>query len=85
MRVAVFSQVKRAAWGGPAIAVGVAAQQRRARGQGRTVDNFVAQLRSKLEADPDRPKHLLTVRGSGYRFVSPPADHSSKTRQEGQG
>jgi DNA-binding response OmpR family regulator len=39
-------------------------------GQGRTVDNFVAQLRAKLEADPDRPKHLLTVRGSGYRFVS---------------
>jgi DNA-binding response OmpR family regulator len=38
-------------------------------GQGRTVDNFVAQLRSKLEADPDRPKHLVTVRGSGYRFV----------------
>jgi len=38
-------------------------------GQGRTVDNFVAQLRSKLESDPDRPKHLLTVRGSGYRFV----------------
>jgi two-component system alkaline phosphatase synthesis response regulator PhoP len=38
-------------------------------GQGRTVDNFVAQLRAKLETDPDRPKHLLTVRGSGYRFV----------------
>jgi DNA-binding response OmpR family regulator len=38
-------------------------------GQGRTVDNFVAQLRVKLEADPDRPKHLLTVRGSGYRFA----------------
>jgi two-component system alkaline phosphatase synthesis response regulator PhoP len=38
-------------------------------GHGRTVDNFVAQLRAKLEADPDRPKHLLTVRGSGYRFV----------------
>jgi DNA-binding response OmpR family regulator len=38
-------------------------------GQGRTVDNFVAQLRAKLEADPDRPRHLLTVRGSGYRFV----------------
>jgi two-component system, OmpR family, alkaline phosphatase synthesis response regulator PhoP len=35
----------------------------------RTVDNFVAQLRAKLEADPDRPRHLLTVRGSGYRFV----------------
>jgi two-component system alkaline phosphatase synthesis response regulator PhoP len=37
-------------------------------GQARTVDNFVAQLRAKLEDDPDRPKHLLTVRGSGYRF-----------------
>lgn len=38
-------------------------------GQARTVDNFVAQLRAKLEEDPDQPKHLLTVRGSGYRFV----------------
>jgi two-component system, OmpR family, alkaline phosphatase synthesis response regulator PhoP len=38
-------------------------------GQARTVDNFVAQLRAKLEADPDEPRHLLTVRGSGYRFV----------------
>jgi DNA-binding response OmpR family regulator len=35
----------------------------------RTVDNFVAQLRAKVEADPERPIHLLTVRGSGYRFV----------------
>ena len=35
----------------------------------RTVDNFVAQLRAKLEVDPDQPVHLLTVRGSGYRFV----------------
>ena len=34
----------------------------------RTVDNFVAQLRAKLEVDPDSPRHLLTVRGSGYRF-----------------
>jgi DNA-binding response OmpR family regulator len=38
-------------------------------GQARTVDNFMAQLRSKLEVDPERPRHLLTVRGSGYRFV----------------
>ncbi len=36
----------------------------------RTVDNFVAQLRAKLEADPDQPTYLLTVRGSGYRFVT---------------
>jgi two-component system alkaline phosphatase synthesis response regulator PhoP len=34
----------------------------------RTVDNFVAQLRSKLEIDPERPRHFITVRGSGYRF-----------------
>jgi DNA-binding response OmpR family regulator len=38
-------------------------------GPARTVDNFVAQLRAKLEVDPDRPVHLLTVRGSGYRFA----------------
>ena len=37
-------------------------------GQARTVDNFVAQLRAKLERDPNQPRHLLTVRGSGYRF-----------------
>ena len=35
----------------------------------RTVDNFVAQLRAKLEDDPASPRHLLTVRGVGYRLV----------------
>ncbi len=39
-------------------------------GSRRTVDNFVAQLRAKLEVDPELPKHFLTVRGSGYRFLS---------------
>ena len=38
-------------------------------GTTRTVDNFLLQLRAKLEADPDEPKHLVTVRGVGYRFV----------------
>lgn len=38
-------------------------------GQLRTVDNFVAQLRAKIEDDPNRPQYLLTVRGSGYRFA----------------
>jgi two-component system OmpR family response regulator len=37
-------------------------------GSRRTVDNFVAQLRAKLERDPDAPLHLVTVRGTGYRF-----------------
>jgi DNA-binding response OmpR family regulator len=46
--------------------------------QVRTVDNFVAQLRSKLEEQPDRPRHFLTVRGSGYRFV--PNDRGGPTR-----
>jgi DNA-binding response OmpR family regulator len=35
----------------------------------RTVDNFVAALRAKLEDDPANPKHLLTVRGVGYRLL----------------
>jgi len=34
----------------------------------RTIDNFLLQLRSKLEDDPVAPEHLLTVRGVGYRF-----------------
>jgi two-component system alkaline phosphatase synthesis response regulator PhoP len=38
-------------------------------GQPRTVDNFVAQLRAKLEPDPEKPAYFITVRGSGYRFV----------------
>jgi len=38
-------------------------------GTPRTVDNFIAQLRSKLEDDPANPGHLLTVRGVGYRLV----------------
>jgi two-component system, OmpR family, alkaline phosphatase synthesis response regulator PhoP len=39
-------------------------------GTTRTVDNFLLQLRSKLELDPGEPKHLVTVRGVGYRFVN---------------
>jgi DNA-binding response OmpR family regulator len=37
-------------------------------GGGRTVDVHVRWLRSKVEADPERPVHLVTVRGVGYRF-----------------
>ncbi|MEZ4375254.1 MAG: response regulator transcription factor [Polyangiaceae bacterium] len=36
----------------------------------RTIDNFLLQLRNKLEPDPSRPRHLVTVRGVGYRFVA---------------
>jgi DNA-binding response OmpR family regulator len=38
----------------------------------RAIDHFVARLRKYLEAEPSQPKHLLTVRGVGYRFVSRP-------------
>ena len=37
-------------------------------GSPRTVDNFVGQLRKRLEEDPEKPRHFITVRGSGYRF-----------------
>lgn len=37
-------------------------------GTPRTIDNFLQQLRQKLEDDPTDPKHFLTVRGVGYRF-----------------
>lgn len=35
----------------------------------RTVDNFILNLRKKIEDDHSRPKHLLTVHGAGYKFV----------------
>jgi len=34
----------------------------------RVVDNHIVSLRRKLEADPSRPKHILNIRGMGYRF-----------------
>lgn len=39
----------------------------------RTVDVHVVELRRKLEADPGRPRHLLTVRKTGYRLALTPA------------
>ncbi len=34
----------------------------------RTVDNFIATLRAKIEENPAQPRHLITVRGVGYRL-----------------
>jgi len=39
----------------------------------RAIDNFIVRLRRYIEDDPTRPRHLLTVRGLGYRFVASPA------------
>ncbi len=35
----------------------------------RTVDNHIALLRTKLEDDPSRPRHLITVHGVGYKLI----------------
>jgi DNA-binding response OmpR family regulator len=37
----------------------------------RAIDNFIVRLRRYLEDDPAKPKYLVTVRGVGYKFVSP--------------
>ena len=38
----------------------------------RAIDNFIVRLRRYIEEDPSAPRHLLTVRGVGYRFVADP-------------
>jgi DNA-binding response OmpR family regulator len=39
----------------------------------RAIDNFVVRLRRYIEDNPAKPRHLLTVRGVGYRFLAQPA------------
>ena len=42
----------------------------------RTVDNFIVKLRRKIEKSPDKPVHILTVYGFGYKLAAgeaPPA------------
>jgi DNA-binding response OmpR family regulator len=56
MRAFAREQIMQAVWGG-----GHA-------GTLRTIDNFVARLRTKIEEDPGSPRHIETVRGVGYRF-----------------
>jgi DNA-binding response OmpR family regulator len=38
----------------------------------RAIDNFIVRLRRYIETEPAKPKHLLTVRGLGYQFVTNP-------------
>jgi DNA-binding response OmpR family regulator len=56
MRALTREQIMQAVWG-----AGHA-------GTLRTVDNFIARLRTKIEDDPSNPRHIETVRGVGYRF-----------------
>src|SRR5688500_4419039 len=36
----------------------------------RAIDNFIVRLRKYIEDEPSRPRHLLTVRGVGYKFIA---------------
>ena len=38
----------------------------------RAIDNFIVRLRRYIEDDPGNPRHVLTVRGVGYRFFARP-------------
>ncbi|MFM2125824.1 MAG: hypothetical protein RL328_2275 [Acidobacteriota bacterium] len=38
----------------------------------RAIDNFMVRLRRYIEDEPSSPRHMLTVRGVGYRFVAEP-------------
>jgi two-component system, OmpR family, alkaline phosphatase synthesis response regulator PhoP len=44
----------------------------------RAIDNFIVRLRRYMEREPGKPRHLLTVRGIGYRFVPSPGGKNSK-------
>lgn len=39
----------------------------------RAIDNFIVRLRRYIEDEPAQPRHLLTVRGVGYRFIAEPS------------
>jgi two-component system OmpR family response regulator len=43
----------------------------------RAPDQFILRLRKHFEADPANPRHLLTIRDLGYRFVARPEDNGS--------
>lgn len=35
----------------------------------RTVDSHIANIRKKIEDDPSEPKHIISIRGVGYKFI----------------
>jgi two-component system response regulator RegX3 len=43
-------------------------------GSARTVDNVIAHLRTKIGDEAGGPRHLVTLRGAGYRFELEPED-----------
>jgi DNA-binding response OmpR family regulator len=51
--------------------------------QTRAVDNFIVRLRRYLEPNSRFPKHLLTVRGTGYRLLPEPAPAPDEVPEAG--
>jgi DNA-binding response OmpR family regulator len=45
----------------------------------RAIDNFIVRLRRYIEEEPSKPRHLVTVRGLGYKFV-PFSDKKTLTK-----
>ena len=41
----------------------------------RTVDTFMLNLRKSFEENPSQPRHFLSIRGAGYRFISDSTEH----------
>ena len=48
----------------------------------RAIDNFVVRLRKYIEDEPSQPRHLLTVRGVGYRFIPEPLEDAARRSPE---
>jgi len=42
----------------------------------RTIDAHVKNLRRKIEPDPAHPRHVITVRGAGYKFDYTPDEET---------
>ncbi len=52
-------------------------------GDTKTLDVHVMRLRTKIERDPHRPEHLITVRGLGYRFLDQSSARTVDNRAKG--
>ena len=50
----------------------------------RAIDNFIVRLRRFLNEDPSAPRHVITVRGRGYKFIAEP-DDLKRTEAPGAG
>ena len=49
----------------------------------RAPDQFIRRLRKTFEPDPAQPRHFLTIRDAGYRFVAKPEGEEEETGTSG--